>query len=263
MKVVNRRVVPTEARAVRTDLQRMVEQIRRGNPLNLGDRGPAVSALQRHLAATGIYTGPVSGTFDEATEFALKAFQKRLGVAETGTLDARGVAEVKKRTLFVKDGFAGDPAREGQAGSDILRVEKKLAKLGFLDAAKADGLFDAATTKAVLRYRKADRQLADGKKGIGEKFLAEVSRAEKGWAHDPFRRRELGGDKQLSAHKRLDELTEKAAAKGEGIGRGAKGRAVANVEKHLEAAGFELGTPNAEFGASTEAAVRAFQKRAG
>src|SRR5437762_1240639 len=51
--------------------------------------------------------------------------------------------------------------------------------------------------------------------------------------HVPFRRR---GQKE---HKRLDALTGKEAGKPGGIAAGDKGRAVANIQAHLKAAGFD------------------------
>ena len=71
-------------------------------------------------------------------------------------------------------------------------------------------------------------------------------------------RRVLGKVKQ---HDRLDAATAKAAKRG--VGLGAKGQAVLNIEKHLQAAGYALGNANGQFGIRTVAATRAFKKASG
>lgn len=55
--------------------------------LSYGDRGSAVTALQRRLTALGYWTGPADGYFGDATRQALYALEKVAGIARTGTLD--------------------------------------------------------------------------------------------------------------------------------------------------------------------------------
>jgi len=258
MRVLTHRVQPREAKSVKRDVAAMAAQLRAGNALDLGDTGKAVSALQRHLKAAGMFPGAVSGTFDETTKAAVAALQQAKGLEASGIVGGKTLNAIKRTNLFVKDGFE-TAARQGQFGTDVLRAERMLEKLGFRPG-KVDGVFDAATAAAVERYRKADDQVGDKSRAIGEKMFDELSKASRGFEHAPFRRREIGNVKK---HDRLDALTAREAAKGEGIALGAKGRAVLNIEKHLEAAGYELGREDSAFGSRTEAAVKAFQKRSG
>ncbi len=258
MRVLTHRVLPSEAKAVKKDVAAIATQLKAGNPLNLGDRGRAVAALQRQLASAGVYTGAASGMFDGATAAAVAALQKGKGLAASGVVSGKTLTALKSTELFVKDGFAS-AARAGQSGSDILKAERLLEKLGFRPGV-VDGLMDKATAAAVERYRKADHEVADKGHTIDAKLFSELSIASRGYNHTPFSQRVLGG---VKLHDRLDVLTGKAAAKGKGIGPGATGRAVLNVEKHLEAAGYELGSPNATFGSRTAAAIKAFQKGSG
>jgi len=55
--------------------------------LQLGDEGPAVSALQLALAALGFDVGGVDGVFDEATMTAVQQFQENQGIALSGAAD--------------------------------------------------------------------------------------------------------------------------------------------------------------------------------
>ncbi len=259
MKVLNRRVLPSQAAKVRTDLKRMLEQIKSGDKLNLGDRGPAVAALQRHLYAAGVYTGSASGTFDEATEAALKTLQKHLKLEVTGEVDRKTFEGVKKLNVFVKDEFK-TAAKVGQRGSDILRAEKMLERAGFRPGA-VDGIFDAKTAAALARFRKSDKDVPDKGSTLDANLFKNLKEEAKSYDHDAYRRRDI--EKSVKPHKRLDDATAKAAAKGDGVTVGAKGRAVANIEKHLEAAGYDVGARDAKFTARTEAAVKAFQRAKG
>jgi peptidoglycan hydrolase-like protein with peptidoglycan-binding domain len=258
MRVLTHRILKNEAKAAKKDSAAIAARLKAGDALNLGDKGGAVSALQRKLKAAGLYTGPVNGTFDQTTADAVAALQKSKGLEESGIVGGKTLKALKGTELFVKDNFKDSAAKVGQSGTDILRTERMLEKLGFRPG-KADGIMDADTAKAVERYKKADPQLSDkGSNRIGSKFFSEVSKASRGYNHEAYSKREKGS---LKAHKRLDEATAKAAEKG--INLGDKGRAVLNVEKHLEAAGYELGKANAQFGSRTEAAVKAFQKHSG
>lgn len=254
--MIQRRVLPSQREAVRADLGAMSKQIKSGDKLSIGDTGEPVKALQRHLRAAGVYAGPISGTFDEATLASVQKFQKAKQLEQTGEVGGKELAAVRDINLFVKDGFV-TPAKRGQRGSDILRAEKMMEKLGFEPGA-VDGVFDRSTVAAVKRYRAADKQVADKGAAIGSDFYTELRQASRSYEHAPLRRRDKT---ELARHQRLDEATARRAAKG--ISEGAKGRAIKNLEVHLNAAGYAVGSANTTFGARTEAAVKAFQKAAG
>jgi len=258
MKVLTHRVLPKEAKKVRAELAAITKQVKSGDALNLGDKSKAVAALEKQLKAAGLLQGPIDDTFDAATAAAVQQLQRANKLETSGIVGGRTLAALKKTNLFVKDGF-DTSAKIGQSGSDVLRAERMLEKLGFRPG-KADGVFDAATAKAVERYRDADPQLPDNKKLISEGMFKELKKASRGYDHGAYSKREIGS---LKKHKRLDDLTARLAARGEGIGPGSKGRAMLNVERHLEAAGYELGKPNAKWGPRSEAAIKAFQKAEG
>ena len=61
-----------------------------------GDAGPEILKLQEKLLAAGFNPGPPSGTFDAATEIALKAFQKSHGLLDDGKAGKNTLAELNK-----------------------------------------------------------------------------------------------------------------------------------------------------------------------
>lgn len=54
--------------------------------LSKGARGADVLQLQQFLAEAGLYAGPLSGRFSEATDAAVRAWQKKTGVTVDGTV---------------------------------------------------------------------------------------------------------------------------------------------------------------------------------
>lgn len=257
------RVLPKQAKAVKADLKVLANRAGARNILDLNDTGRAVMALQRQLAGTGLYKGKISGTFDVATQVALQTFQTQKKLTATGALNKATLKALKTTNLFVKDGFKSHAGKIGQNGSDIRSVEARLAKLGFLKQDEVDGVFDKDTQKAVARYSNADPQIKNGQKRIGSKLNAELANASRNYEHAPRRSRDVTGKKGLRRHAQLDKVVADAVAKQSklgGLGLGGKGRSVKWIEKHLKAAGFEVGAADNAFGSRTEAAVKAFQR---
>lgn len=258
MRLLTHRVLLKQTRTVKAELATLTGTLRAGDALSLGDQGKAVAALQRRLRSAGLYPGPINGTFDAATETAVKDLQTAKRLEASGILGGKTLKALKSTQLFVKDGFE-QAARVGQSGSDIARAERMLEKLGYKPG-NVDGVFDAGTQKAVERFRKADPRLQDKGSSISEKLFDRLASASKAYEHAPQSRRVIGGVRQ---HDRLDAATKKAAGREDGVGVGDQGKAVLNIERHLEAAGDDLGTANEQFGSRTEAATKAFQKAVG
>ena len=75
-----------------------------------GADSPAVERMQAKLKAEGFYSGPLDGQMTEATAGALRRFQMRAGLAQTGALDRDTLRALAPPTEVV-----GRPAAEGGA----------------------------------------------------------------------------------------------------------------------------------------------------
>lgn len=64
-------------------------------------RGPDVEAWQQFLASQGFYKGPVNGDFDDATEAATLAYQRKSGLHANGEVTSDTIE------LAYRDGFSG------------------------------------------------------------------------------------------------------------------------------------------------------------
>ena len=160
MSLLTRRVVEGHAKVVRAERKALAVRVAKPDPLNIGDQGAAVKALQEHLHAAGIYNGKLTGKFDARTDSAVKALQGQSGLAVTGVVDRATLAKVDHVDLFVKAGFR-NPARVGQRGEDIAGAERSLAKLKFKPG-KVDGIFSQATQAAVKRFQHRHHLTANG-----------------------------------------------------------------------------------------------------
>ncbi|MFH1811811.1 MAG: peptidoglycan-binding protein [Pseudomonadota bacterium] len=253
---VKHRVVPSEAARVRKDLSLVQDSVRRGDWLSKGDRGADVQALQRGLRDAGVYSGKISGVFDQATGQAVRAYQKARGLTVDGAVGPQTQGSLKANNLFVKDGFV-TAARAGQSGQDILAAEKKLAALGY-KTGKVDGVFDSSTASAVQAFRARETSLPDGKKELDRAVwqrLQHVNQSQVAPKQNTTRQRQIGS---LQEHQRLDDLTARTAAAGN-LHAGTKGRAAGNLQRHLKAAGINPGPVDGVYGPMTRDAVKRFQ----
>jgi peptidoglycan hydrolase-like protein with peptidoglycan-binding domain len=126
--------------------------------LQFGDTGPEVKWLQTRLHQIGMYNGPVSGVFDQATAAAVSQFQ---GHAHPS--DPAGVVGRSTRTALIAWGsrprlalvgpLGGDGGKKGKVNpDDVKRLQKALGS-ALNQNIKASGTFDPETFGAVMAYQ--------------------------------------------------------------------------------------------------------------
>lgn len=140
--------------------------------LGEGSKGPSVENVQKHLCAAGFSPKRVDGKFDERTEGALEAIQRKSGLEATGRVDGKTWKELKKSFILSKKA----PMYAGERSGKVKASEKLLKKLG-LNPGKVDGFFDRNTTRAVKKLEKKHKLRADGK--ITNSDLAKIKKAVK------------------------------------------------------------------------------------
>ncbi|MBL8911853.1 MAG: peptidoglycan-binding protein [Archangium sp.] len=141
-----------------------------------GDHSRVVANIQQHLRAAGFDPQRVSGTFDERTTGALKAFQRRSKLEPTGVVDSKTWRELRKARMEATSGTS--PAQRLNERSGAVKAsEKLLKKLGF-NPGKVDGLFDKRTEKAVRAFERQQHMKVDGAIGTGQ--LAKMKKLSKG-----------------------------------------------------------------------------------
>ena len=138
----------------------------------LGDSGPEVKWIPTRLHQLGQYNGPISGTFDAATQAAVAAVQAR-----THASDPSGVVGRSTKTALIAAGskptltpqlpnmpggpFGGDKHHKAASAADVKRLQQALAVALNTDL-KATGQYDMDTFSAVVRYQSSQHMAADG-----------------------------------------------------------------------------------------------------
>ena len=196
--------------------------------LKVGDKGDAVTELQKRLIELGYLATSATGTFGEATKAAVTEFQKMAGLTADGVA---GTATVN--ALFATDAPARvdtTTLKQGDKGDSVKALQKRLIELGYLTGT-ADGTFGADTKAAVKEFQTAAGISADGVAGaatITALFSASAPRKPDGT-----------------------------------LKRGDRGDAVVTLQKRLRELGYLTDTADGIFGDTTESAVKEFQKAVG
>jgi len=143
-----------------------------GTLLRLGSTGEDVKRLQQRLKEISYYSGEISGTFDAATEAAVRNYQKfnRLGV--DGLVGPKTIASLWKATVGTGDGKTTTVPKPTAAylrftntGEDVRRLQMRLQELGYLMDNTVTGNYSAATRDAVTQFQRANGLTPDGVAG--------------------------------------------------------------------------------------------------
>lgn len=234
-----------------------------GVVLRTGSRGSAVEQLQFWLNTISQYVSSipsvtVDGSFGSRTASAVRAFQRRYGLTADGVVGENTWNAIYAQFFSIQsdngtpNAYPGAALRQGDTGQNVRLVQfwLRIARTVYtaLNNPTVDGRFGAATTRAVQAFQRYFGLTADGV----------VGRAT--WN----KLREVYTDI-------ANDLLAESLRPGEFPGvlrRGASGRAVRELQYYLYLMhSYNASLPavniDGNFGAATEAAVRAFQRQAG
>jgi len=229
--------------------------------LRNGNSGTKVRSLQERLIALGWLEGAADGSYGNATEYAVKAFQAKYkdlwtdGVAGPDTLVLLyGANAVKSSTPAASVGVTMERNDENDA---VKAMQNRLKELGFFTST-SNGRFGPATEAAVIAFQTANGITASGKATattLNKLYSASAKDA------DDLKDSE-------NAKEEEDDLTPENADDIEVNGyttlrRGDKGEAVKQLQQTLKNRGFFSNSVTGNYGTATEAAVKAFQKKYG
>ena len=199
--------------------------------LRMGDSGSAVKDLQTKLKKLGYYDGTVDSTFGSGTYAAVKAFQKKYNLTADGVAGSETLKKLDSACKNADSDKDDDSLRKGATGSAVKDLQTKLKKLGFYNA-YVDGSYGDTTVAAVKAFQKKYNLTADGV--AGSETLKKLDTAYK----------------NADSDKDDDSLR-----------KGATGSAVKNLQTKLKKLGFYNASIDGDYGDTTVAAVKAFQKK--
>ena len=203
--------------------------------LEKGSTGSDVKDLQTKLKKLGYYDAYVDGDYGDTTVAAVKAFQKKYNLTADGIA---GKETLKKLDSVYKNADSDkddDSLRMGDSGSAVKDLQTKLKKLGYYDGT-VDSTFGSGTYAAVRAFQKKYNLTADGV--AGSETLKKLD----------------------TAYKNADSNT---STDDDSLRKGATGTAVKTLQTNLKKLGFYTAYVDGSFGATTESAVKAFQKKYG
>ena len=203
--------------------------------LRKGATGSAVKNLQTKLKKLGFYNAYVDGSYGDTTVAAVKAFQKKYNLTADGVAGSETLKKLDSAYKNADSDKDDDSLRKGATGSAVKDLQTKLKKLGFYNAS-IDGDYGDTTVAAVKAFQKKYNLTADGV--AGSETLKKLD----------------------SAYKNADSNT---STDDDSLRKGATGTAVKTLQTNLKKLGFYTAYVDGSFGATTESAVKAFQKKYG
>ena len=203
--------------------------------LRMGDSGSAVKDLQTKLKKLGYYSGTVDSTFGSGTYAAVRAFQKKYNLTADGVAGSETLKKLDSAYKNADSDKDDGSLRKGATGSAVKNLQTKLKKLGFYNAS-IDGDYGDTTVAAVKAFQKKYNLTADGV--AGSETLKKLD----------------------SAYKNADSNT---STDDDSLRKGATGTAVKTLQTNLKKLGFYTAYVDGSFGATTESAVKAFQRKYG
>ena len=203
--------------------------------LRKGATGSAVKDLQTKLKKLGFYNAYVDGSYGDTTVAAVKAFQKKYNLTADGVAGSETLKKLDSAYKNADSDKDDDSLRKGATGSAVKDLQTKLKKLGFYNA-YVDGSYGDTTVAAVKAFQKKYNLTADGV--AGSETLKKLD----------------------SAYKNADS---NPSTDDDSLRKGATGTAVKTLQTNLKKLGFYTAYVDGSFGATTESAVKAFQRKYG
>ena len=135
--------------------------------LKNGDSGTLVRKMQDRLIELGYLAGESNGKYNNATEAAVKAFQKRHtskadGIAGKETLDA--LFSAKAKPTSTASGVVGISLKYGDNNNNVKAIQTRLKALGYYTG-PVNGNFGPQTQEAVQTFQSLNGIKADGVAG--------------------------------------------------------------------------------------------------
>jgi len=217
--------------------------------LRVGSQGTDVTSLQRALIAAGITVpGGADGVFGAVTRQAVVNFQSSRGLPATGVVDQATSAALASSSSnstgsngSASSGYVG--LRQGARGPAVKEVQKRLQAKGVFVAGGADGVYGAATTRAVKQFQGWNGLTQTG--GITIRTAARLG---------------LGGSGGGSTTPPATSNPPASSNPYVGLKIGSRGAKVKELQVALQGTGLVVrGGADGVFGAATARSLKAFQ----
>lgn len=254
-----------------------------------GASGHDVKRVQNYLIHQGYLIDKADGILGNNTAYAVKAFQKDMGLEITGNVDEETLAKLKENDLrFVKVDSSDTKALEvkkqktlsinkypdmhlkkGDSATQVHKAQVLLVKTNYLND-KADGVFGSKTENAVKAFQK-DQGLKETGIIDGETFThlenyfqeQQASSKAKNEKEVIVKKETVEEEKEFTSLikvRKEGEDENKHSKSKKVFVRGDKHADISKLQEKLSVNGYSTNGIEGTFGAGTEKAVKAFQR---
>lgn len=234
---------------------------------SLGDEAAEVASIQEALEALDLYYTDITGHYGKRTQSAVRKFQKRYRLAQTGVADEETIALLYRlsdtkapaeSTALPQAGYGASTLREGSRSDAVRILQENLALLDYYEGS-VTGSYGRLTKEAVRRFQRDNDLSADGVAGPRtferlNALLTDSSGKETPIVTPPASQTSAGTDAKTPLESVPMLNTEWT------LRRSSRSGYVTRLQKALIALGYYTGSADGYFGSGTEDAVRAYQQ---
>ncbi len=216
--------------------------------LQSGSSGKKVKQLQQRLIDLGWLDGTADGEYGGATEAAVKAFQKKMGLWSDGIAGPDTQAKLYSSSAAKSSTPAasiGKTLEEGMNGDAVRALQKRLKALGYYSGT-VDGDYGSGTVEAVKAFQRANGLTVDGKAGTRTLNAIYNDGASSSSSSSSSSSNSSSGSSSSTEYTTLQEGDESSSVK--------------KLQQALKKLGFYTGSVDGKYGSGTTDAVRDFQK---
>jgi peptidoglycan hydrolase-like protein with peptidoglycan-binding domain len=141
---------------------------------------PTIEAVQRELAASGLYSGPIDGVAGRRTQLAIRTYQRMHQLDQTGSASAALVDHIQLTRQFAAAADTTASLPPGASAGTIKSVQLRLQALGY-DPGSIDGQLGGQTQVAIRRFQQDRGIAATG--GLSEELIVELNKSGFGADH--------------------------------------------------------------------------------
>jgi len=208
-----------------------------------------VEKAQKMLKELGLYSGQITGNIGSKTKAALKAFQKKYGLEESGVVDSQTLSKLQSvyagSSESVPESSDQASAQESASVEDVKKAQTILKEMD-LYYGEITGNVGTKTKAAIKKFQNKYGLTANGV--LNAETLARLQSVYS------------GSDDDEEEVKDEEETTETVFTS---LRFGSKGTNVSILQENLTRLGYYYGEVTGSYGTKTRAAVRAFQKAEG
>lgn len=236
---------------------------------DLGDEAQEISLIQEALEELDFYYADITGRYGTRTKAAVRKFQRRYGLPQTGVADQDTLELLYQKaemdvpeSMTAKEGFAayGSAAlREGSRGDSVRMLQENLTMLDFYSGS-ITGSYGRLTKEAVRQFQKENDLSADGVAGPRTfKKLTQLLEGENEKEEPVFSALNASVSAVQSVSlEDVDLLNTEWTLR-----RTSRSGYVKRLQKALAALSYDPGIADGRFGEKTENAVKCYQTARG